>query len=118
MIYDEQGLGPSSETRNLRGVLTLTEIRQQPELWPATLECVAACSLKSVVRERAAIICGAGTSAYAASAVQQAGQMPWRSNHRSPSLFKQELARLAPDFAANGILVSLARSGDSLKALV
>jgi len=109
-----RGLGPSSETRNLRGVLTLAEIRQQPEVWPATLECVAACNLKSVVQERAAIICGAGTSAYAASAVA-AG---WANALAIPTTdlllySREELARLAPDFAANGILVSLARSGES-----
>jgi len=109
-----RGPGPSSETLNRRGVLTIAEIRQQPELWPTTLECVAACNLKSVVRERAAIICGAGTSAYAASAVA-AG---WANALAIPTTdlllySKQEVARLAPDFVGNGILVSLARSGDS-----
>lgn len=109
-----RGLGPSSETENQRGVLTLTEIRQQPEVWPATLECVAACNLKSVVQGRAAIICGAGTSAYAASAVA-AG---WTNALAIPTTdlllySKQEITRLAPGFAANGVLVSLARSGDS-----
>jgi len=84
-----RGLGPSSETRNLRGVLTLTEIRQQPELWPATLECVAACSLKSVVRERAAIICGAGTSGLCGvSGGSRLDKCLGDPNHRSPSLFK------------------------------
>ncbi len=97
-----------------RGALTLAEIRQQPELWPTSLACVAACNLKSVVAERAAIICGAGTSAHAASAVA-AG---WANSLAIPTTdlllySKQEVARLAPDFAANGILVSLARSGDS-----
>jgi tagatose-6-phosphate ketose/aldose isomerase len=109
-----RGHGPSSETDNQRGVLTLTEIRQQPEVWPATLACVAAGNLKPVVQGRAAIICGAGTSAYAASAVA-AG---WTNALAIPTTdlllySKQEIARLAPGFAANGVLVSLARSGDS-----
>lgn len=109
-----RGLGPSSETGNQRGVLTLSEIRQQPEVWPATLECIAASNLKPVVQGRAAIVCGAGTSAYAASAVA-AG---WTNALAIPTTdlllySKQEIARLAPGFAANGVLVSLARSGDS-----
>ena len=109
-----KGLGPSAETGNQRGVLTLTEIRQQPEVWPATLECIGASKLKSVVQGRAAIICGAGTSAYAASAVA-AG---WTNALAIPTTdlllySKQEITRLAPGFAANGVLVSLARSGDS-----
>ena len=108
------GLELCSGTGQQRGVLTLAEIRQQPEVWPATLECVAACNLKPVVRERAAIICGAGTSAYAASAVA-AG---WTNALAIPTTdlllySKQELARLSPHFAAKGLLVSLARSGDS-----
>ncbi|HKN23632.1 MAG TPA: hypothetical protein VJX72_02205 [Candidatus Acidoferrum sp.] len=109
-----KGLELCSGTSQQRGVLTLGEIRQQPELWPTTLQRVTDRSLQSVVRERAAIISGAGTSAYAASAVA-AG---WANALAIPTTdlllySKQEIARLAPGFAANGILVSLARSGES-----
>jgi tagatose-6-phosphate ketose/aldose isomerase len=109
-----RGLDQSSDTRNVRGVLTLREIRQQPELWPTTLERVAAADVCSLVRGRKAIICGAGTSAYAASAIANS----WRDALAIPTTdlllyARQDLARRVPDFANQGVLVSVARSGDS-----
>src|SRR5271154_2228742 len=105
-------LEPGSETRNQRGIITLSEIRQQPEVWSDTLERVAAMHVESIVGARAAVICGAGTSAYAASAVAAV----WTKAIAIPTTdlltySKEELTHLAPEFVANGILVSLARSG-------
>ncbi|MGB2643075.1 MAG: hypothetical protein WBF09_20330 [Candidatus Acidiferrum sp.] len=94
--------------------MTLNEIRQQPELWPTTLERVASSNAHSIVQDRAAVICGAGTSAYAASAVAAT----WTNALAIPTtdlltFSKQELSHRAPDFVSNGALVSLARSGES-----
>ena len=63
---------------------------------------------------RAAMICGAGTSAYAASAVAAT----WMNATAIPTTdlltySKQDLFRLAPAFVSNGVLVSIARSGNS-----
>ena len=107
-------LGSGSDSRNHRGAITLNEIRQQPELWPTTLERVASSNAHSVVQDRAAVICGAGTSAYAASAVAAT----WTNALAIPTtdlltFSKRELSHLAPDFISNGVLVSLARSGES-----
>jgi tagatose-6-phosphate ketose/aldose isomerase len=107
-------LDPGSDRRNQRGVTTLNEIRQQPELWATTLERVASSNAHSLVENRAAVICGAGTSAYAASAVAAT----WTNSVAIPTtdlltLSERELSHLAPGFALRGVLVSLARSGDS-----
>jgi len=107
-------LDSNSNTLKQRGVVTHTEIRQQPDLWPTTLERVASSKLHSLVQDRAAIVCGAGSSAYAASAVAAT----WTRAAAIPTtdlltLSKQELVHRVPDFAPNGVLVSLARSGES-----
>jgi tagatose-6-phosphate ketose/aldose isomerase len=103
-----------SDGGNQRGAITLNEIRQQPELWPTTLQRVSSSNAQSIVRDRAAVICGAGTSAYAASAVAAT----WTNSLAIPTtdlltFSKGELANLAPAFTSNGVLVSLARSGES-----
>jgi tagatose-6-phosphate ketose/aldose isomerase len=107
-------LDSGSNTIKQRGVVTLKEIRQQPDLWPTTLERVASSKLHSIVRDRFAVICGAGSSAFAASAVAAT----WTRAAAIPTtdlltFTKQELVHRAPDFASNGVLVSLARSGES-----
>jgi tagatose-6-phosphate ketose/aldose isomerase len=107
-------LDSSSDAGNQRGAVTLKEIRQQPELWPTTLERVASWSAHSSVEGRAAVICGAGSSAYAASAVAAA----WKNATAIPTtdlltLSKEELSRMAPAFVSNGVLASMARSGES-----
>ncbi len=112
------GLDQTSGTRNERGEVTLREIRQQPELWPTTLERVAKADVLPLIQNRVAIVCGAGTSAYAASAV--AGS--WTNAVAIPTTdlllhTKDDLARLVPGFAENGVLVSLARSGDSPESI-
>jgi tagatose-6-phosphate ketose/aldose isomerase len=66
------------------------------------------------MKGRATIVCGAGTSAYAASAVA-AG---WPNALAIPTTdlllcSEEEVLRAIPDFGTDGLLVSLARSGDS-----
>ena len=94
--------------------LRTREIRQQPELWATTVERVAASNARDIVQGRAAVICGAGTSAYASSAVAAS----WMNATAIPTTdlllySKQDLFRLVPAFVSNGVLVSIARSGDS-----
>jgi tagatose-6-phosphate ketose/aldose isomerase len=106
--------GSNSDKRTKRGAITFREIRQQPDIWPTTLDRVAASSAHSLVEGRAAVICGAGTSAYAASAV--AATWPNATAMPTTDLLtytKQELCHLVPKFASHGVLVSLARSGES-----
>jgi tagatose-6-phosphate ketose/aldose isomerase len=96
------------------GSTTLGEIRQQPELWGSTLERTASLPFLAELKRRTAIICGAGSSAYAASAVAQA----WSGARAIPTTdllvqSKEEVARIFPGFAQCGALVSLARSGES-----
>jgi len=97
-----------------RGSITLREIRQQPELWGTTLERTASLPFLGELKRRTAIICGAGSSAYAASSVAQS----WSGARAIPTTdllvqSKEEVARICPGFAQCGALVSLARSGES-----
>ena len=88
---------------------TWAEIHQQPDTWKATLALVgqhpATARLASQMAN--AIIAGAGSSAYAASAVEQG----WRGARAIPTtdLITEPAARL-PDPA---VVLSLARSGNS-----
>jgi len=107
-------LDSGSDGGNQRGAITLNEIRQQPELWPTTLERVASSNARSIVKDRAAVICGAGSSAYAASAVAAT----WTNALAIPTtdlltLSQDEVSHLVPAFVSNGVLVSVARSGES-----
>jgi D-galactosamine 6-phosphate deaminase/isomerase len=103
-----------SDSGNQRGVITLNEIRQQPELWPTTVDRVASSNAHRIVQNRAAVICGAGSSAYAASAVAAS----WANAVAIPTtdlltFSPDEVSHRVPAFASNGVLVSLARSGES-----
>jgi tagatose-6-phosphate ketose/aldose isomerase len=103
-----------SASKDGRGRITIGEIRQQPELWATTVERVAASNARDIVQGRAAVICGAGTSAYASSAVAAS----WMNATAIPTTdlllySKQDLFRLVPAFVSNGVLVSIARSGNS-----
>ena len=69
---------------------------------------------RAIVQGRAAVICGAGTSAYASSGVAAS----WMNATAIPTTdlllySKQDLFRLVPAFVSNGVLVSIARSGNS-----
>ena len=90
------------------------EIAQQPVLWPTTLERVGPARLSSELERLPVILTGAGTSAYAASAIAEA----WPGALAIPTtdLLIQSGANLEnaiPSLQQGGLLVSLARSGDS-----
>jgi tagatose-6-phosphate ketose/aldose isomerase len=90
---------------------TLQEILQQPLLWPTTLESVRSASerldLPSKLQEARVLITGAGTSAYAASAVA----MAWP---RAVSVPTTDLLIDAERYLIDvDVVISLARSGDS-----
>jgi len=107
-------LSAAADAENRRGHVTLAEIRQQPDLWETTLAGIKNRALHPSFQGRTAIVCGAGTSAYAASAVAGA----WARAVAIPTTdlllySKREILQIVPDFAIDGLLVSLARSGDS-----
>lgn len=93
------------------------EIAQQPELWPTTLQRVQA----AWAAEKASspvILTGAGTSAYAASAIAQA----WPGACAIPTTdlllwSASELQSALPSLPQGGLLISLARSGDSPESI-
>ena len=90
------------------------EIAQQPVLWPTTLERVGPARLPSELEMSPVILTGAGTSAYAASAIAEA----WPGALAIPTtdLLIQSGANIEaamPSLRQGGLLISLARSGDS-----
>lgn len=91
-----------------KGALTRAEIYQQPDTWPETFARVARAAFQDLPPP---VLTGAGTSAYAAQAVE-AG---WPGARAVPS------TELFLDFhrylGGNGLVVSLARSGDSPESL-
>jgi tagatose-6-phosphate ketose/aldose isomerase len=93
------------------GALTHSEIFQQPELWPTTLERVPAGLLGGLRVSGPVVITGAGTSAYAASAVASS----WK--HAEAIATTDLLTDATSLFPDGGLLVSLARSGDSPESL-
>ncbi len=103
---------PLSEAESSAKTLyTLAEIRQQPDLWPTTCARIAAAIKKSTalreLGDRRVLLTGAGTSAYAASAVAAA----WPRATAVPTtdlLLNPE--RHLPEVEA---VISLARSGNS-----
>ena len=101
-----------------RGSVTLQEIRQQPDLWGATLNQIASLPFLAELTGHPTIVCGAGSSAYAAASVARA----WPNARAIPTtdllvLSKEEVPSIFPAFAEGGLLVSLARSGDSPESI-
>jgi len=97
------------------GSVTWSEIRQQPALWLTTLERVAQArsALPSLLPQRT-IITGAGTSAYAAAAIAAAGTgIKALPTTDLLSASREDVLRAAPEFEQQGLLLSLARSGNS-----
>ncbi len=86
------------------GVNTHREILQQPEIWPDTVRRVRGSGISGISRP---VVTGAGTSAYAATAIEAA----WPGARAVPSteLLLDYASLVAPD----GVVLSLARSGDS-----
>ena len=95
------------------GSITHAEIFQQPELWPDTLERMGRFleGDNPFEREARAIVTGAGTSAYAALAIE-AG-LPGAVAVPTTDL----LIDMPRDVPGNGILLSIARSGESPESL-
>ena len=94
--------------------LVASEIAQQPVLWPTTLERVLAAVGTRPFGGFPVIVTGAGTSAYAALAIAEA----WPGAKAIPTtdLLLQSAAEIelaAPSIGQGGMLISLARSGDS-----
>jgi tagatose-6-phosphate ketose/aldose isomerase len=89
------------------GPLTHAEILQQPELWPVTLDLVKQRAFAPSLFEEPVVLTGAGTSAYAALAIAES----WRMARAVPTT--DLLLDASPFFEKNGVLISLARSGDS-----
>jgi tagatose-6-phosphate ketose/aldose isomerase len=100
------------------GRLTHAEIFRQPELWLTTLERVRSARVLVEHLKRRVILSGAGTSAYAAAAVA-AGWLGARAAPTTDLLVatEEEIREQFPGFAENGLLISLARSGDSPESL-
>ena len=89
------------------GRVTRAEIFQQPDLWPDTLRRVAQMNRSLLPTGERFVITGAGSSAYAATAVAAA----WPAAQAIPST--DLLGDVPEDFGSVGFLISLARSGDS-----
>lgn len=90
---------------------TLPEINQQPTLWPVTLDLVRAASLRldlaAKLKGKRILLTGAGTSAYAATAVASA----WPLAIAVPTTdLLVDAERILP---AVDVVISLARSGSS-----
>jgi tagatose-6-phosphate ketose/aldose isomerase len=90
---------------------TLQEIRQQPLLWPTTVERVRSAQKRTHLSvkfpQARVLLTGAGTSAYAASAVASA----WPGAHAVPTTdLLVDMERYLVDV---DMVISLARSGDS-----
>ncbi len=94
-----------------RGIQTHREILQQPDLWPDTIERVGDCSFRSHLEAVPIFLTGAGTSAYAAAAIEAA----WPRARAIPST--DLLTGCDGYFNDGGALISLARSGDSPESL-
>ncbi len=90
------------------GRLTREEIYQQPDTWPETFARVRKAGLEALPPP---VLTGAGTSAYAAQAIE-AG---WPGSRAVPStdLFLEFRRYLGQD----GLVISLARSGDSPESI-
>jgi tagatose-6-phosphate ketose/aldose isomerase len=102
------------QSKTISGKLTYTEIFQQPELWPTTLDIVRKSEGFSGCAKQSVIITGAGTSAYAAAAIAAS----WPNAHAVPTTdllleSRGEIEQRLPNFGDNGLLISLGRSGDS-----
>jgi tagatose-6-phosphate ketose/aldose isomerase len=103
-----------SEARYPSESLVAAEIARQPVLWPTTLERTLAAIGQREFGGLPVIVTGAGTSAYAAAAVAEA--WPGARAIATTDLLLQSSAETdlaVPFIAEGGLLISLARSGDS-----
>lgn len=98
----------SASNTKAPGEFTIAEIRQQPETWRDTIERVRNANLGALAEP---VLTGAGTSAYAAMAVEAA--WPGSRAVASTELFLDP----APPLAHRDLVVSLARSGNSPESI-
>jgi tagatose-6-phosphate ketose/aldose isomerase len=94
-----------------KGAVTYAEINQQPELWLSTAERMRQARTGWVGSAGPVVIAGAGTSAYAGSAIAAA----WPGASAVPST--DLLLNASSYFSGGGVLISLARSGDSPESM-
>jgi tagatose-6-phosphate ketose/aldose isomerase len=90
---------------------TYHEILQQPDLWLDTIERVRRSPLPRLVHEKAVLVTGAGTSAYAADAIE-AG---WPGSRAVPST--DLLVNCGDYIEGRAAIISVARSGDSPESI-
>ncbi len=93
------------------GVITHGEIFHQPDLWPDTVRRVRIAAIAPVAGDERPVITGAGSSAYAATAIAAA----WPGARAVPTtdLLLDARAGGVPELPPDGLLISIARSGDS-----
>ena len=111
------GSPPHNEvkTNNITaGAVTHEEIFSQPFLWQTTMERMRGSEVKCLKAGGPVIVTGAGSSAYAAAAIA----VSWPGARAIPTTdlllyTDDELRDALPHFAENGLLISLARSGNS-----
>jgi tagatose-6-phosphate ketose/aldose isomerase len=98
-----------TSTNDPPGTLTWNEIHQQPETWLTTLQRFAGQSISQEIREHSSqtIITGAGTSAYAAGAIESA----WPGSRAIPTT--DVLTLPTRHLQPVSMVLSLARSGNS-----
>ena len=113
-LYSRNRRLPTPPSNYPSDSLLAFEIAQQPDVWPTTLERVRAAAIPPTAEQLPVILTGAGTSAYAASAIADA----WPQAHAIPTTdlliqSRGEIASATPLLREGGLLISLARSGDS-----
>ena len=104
----------SLDTKYPENSLLASEIAQQPELWLDTLDRVRDFLHQGDLPAGPVIVTGAGTSAYASQAIAAA----WTGATCIPStdlilMAEDEIRMAVPGLDHSGLIVSLARSGDS-----
>lgn len=104
----------NSDKASAPGWFTYKEILQQPDLWPTTVAIVRKSGWVNDKPKRPVIISGAGTSAYAATAIAAS----WPNARAIPSTelliqSRDEIDGSSPGFSSTGLLISIGRSGDS-----
>ena len=100
----------------MRGLQTRTEILQQPDLWPDTVERARDCKFRTRLEQGPVFLTGAGTSAHAATAIEAA--WPLTHGYEARAIPSTDLLiDCDSPFAQGGALLSLARSGDSPESL-
>jgi tagatose-6-phosphate ketose/aldose isomerase len=90
--------------------MTRTEIFHQPDLWPDTVARVRRAA-PLISRDDRPVLTGAGSSAYAATAIAAA----WPGSRAIPTtdLLLEARGSGVPELPRGGLLISIARSGDS-----